>query len=272
MPNCERNCGECGRCVGAHAQLVIDELNQKLESVTRCNCPSPCNAQGCLLKEIERLRAQVEKEHEVAGELQEGLSKQYLESATELDALDAKLKVANLQVREIREECAKIADNNKAKSEDAWGAGCTYAAVVIARQIRESGEAQAAGKCGHKLETSSEREALWDAKVSDLVCSIKACLVDGHVSEHGAKVLQAAVDRTPAESLMWRRGEVTEKRLDEKKLCGVWVREMGPCICEIPCKAHPRNCACPCHEAIRVLGYGSPCGVDECAPCEVRRS
>ena len=25
MPNCERNCGECARCVSAHAQIVIDE-------------------------------------------------------------------------------------------------------------------------------------------------------------------------------------------------------------------------------------------------------
>lgn len=132
-----------------------------------------------------------------------------------------RLEVALLQVREIREECAKIADSYKALSEDAWGAGHTYAAVVIARKIRESGGTQADGKCGHKLETPSERETLWDAKVSDLVCSIKACLIDGHVSERGAKVLQAAVDRTPAESLMWKRGEVTEKRHDEAcEKCG----------------------------------------------------
>ena len=36
-----------------------------------------------------------------------------------------------------RERCAKIAEDNKAKSEDAWGAGCTYGATVIAKQIRE---------------------------------------------------------------------------------------------------------------------------------------
>ena len=27
--------------------------------MTRCNCPGPCNAHGCLLKEIERLKAEV---------------------------------------------------------------------------------------------------------------------------------------------------------------------------------------------------------------------
>lgn len=48
--------------------------------------------------EIERLKAQVEREHECAEELKEGLSKQYRESATELDALEAKLKSANLQL------------------------------------------------------------------------------------------------------------------------------------------------------------------------------
>lgn len=36
-------------------------LEQKLESATRCNCPGPCNAQGCLLKEIERLRGGIDK-------------------------------------------------------------------------------------------------------------------------------------------------------------------------------------------------------------------
>lgn len=27
------------------------------------------------------------------------------------------------------------------------------------------------------------------------------------------------------------------------------------------------ECACPCHKEIERLGHGSPCGVDECAPC-----
>ena len=40
-------------------------------------------------------------------------------------------------IQEERERCAKIAEDNKAKSEDAWGAGCTYGATVIAKQIRE---------------------------------------------------------------------------------------------------------------------------------------
>lgn len=30
-----------------------NRLNQRL---TKCNCPSPCNAHGCLLKELERVR------------------------------------------------------------------------------------------------------------------------------------------------------------------------------------------------------------------------
>ena len=51
--------------------------------------------------EIERLKAQVETEHECAGELQEGLSKQYRDSAIELDALEAKLKSANLQNKDL---------------------------------------------------------------------------------------------------------------------------------------------------------------------------
>lgn len=66
---------------------------------------------------------------------------------------------------------------------------------------------------GHRVETVAERAALWEAKVSDLVACIKACLIDGHVSERGSKVLQAALDRTPAESLAWKRGESTEKRI-----------------------------------------------------------
>ena len=30
MPNCERNCGECSKCVGAHAQMVIDEKDAEI--------------------------------------------------------------------------------------------------------------------------------------------------------------------------------------------------------------------------------------------------
>lgn len=29
------------------------------------------------------------------------------------------------------------------------------------------------------------------------------------------------------------------------------------------------NCKCRCHEEIKKIGYGSPCGIAECAPCEV---
>lgn len=38
-----------------------------------------------------------------------------------------------------------------------------------------------------------------------------------------------------------------------------------------PCTEKPvvsgRKCGCPCHDEIKKLGYGFPCGVDECAPC-----
>lgn len=27
------------------------------------------------------------------------------------------------------------------------------------------------------------------------------------------------------------------------------------------------NCKCPCHQEIKRIGYGSPCGLNECAPC-----
>ena len=41
--------------------------------------------------------------------------------------------------------------------------------------------------------------------------------------------------------------------LKRKKLCGVWVREMGPCVAELHlCKAHPRCGAIP-------EGGGDPC-------------
>lgn len=87
------------------------------------------------------------------------------------------------------------------------------------------------------------------------------------------------------------------------EVCGTWVVGVGPCCATLPCVHHPRqaekpvcevfvpiigakcsqplpcrdhaekrvevvlNCACPCHEEIKKLGHGFPCGVDECAPC-----
>lgn len=44
-----------------------------------------------LQKEVERQKARVENEHEVAGELQEGLSKQYRAHCDELDVKDAEI-------------------------------------------------------------------------------------------------------------------------------------------------------------------------------------
>lgn len=38
-------------------------------------------------------------------------------------------------------------------------------------------------------------------------------------------------------------GGFIQKRVETppKKLCGVWVREMGPCVAAVPCKAHPEK-------------------------------
>ena len=48
----------------------------------------------------------------------------------------------------------------------------------------------------------------------------------------------------------WMKPKDTEKR---KSLCGVFVREMGPCVAELhSCKAHPRCGAIP-------DGGGEPC-------------
>ena len=52
----------------------------------------PEDIHGECAEEIRRLKAQVETEHECAGELQEGLSKQFRESAAELDAKDAEIE------------------------------------------------------------------------------------------------------------------------------------------------------------------------------------
>lgn len=35
-----------------------DDLKVRLDLATRCNCPGPCNAQACLLRELERARLQ----------------------------------------------------------------------------------------------------------------------------------------------------------------------------------------------------------------------
>lgn len=64
--------------------------------------------------EIERLKFQVEREHECAGELQAGLVKQYGEFAAEMDAKEAELKAAllqkgdlNIKVLQLEAEVAK---------------------------------------------------------------------------------------------------------------------------------------------------------------------
>lgn len=40
-----------------------------------------------------------------------------------------------------------------------------------------------------------------------------------------------------------------QKRVEpsQKKLCGTWVPEMGPCVAEVPCKAHPEKQNEPLH-------------------------
>lgn len=37
------------------------------------------------------------------------------------------------------------------------------------------------------------------------------------------------------------------------------------------CAEGPK-CACLCHEEIKKHGYGSPCGIDECAPCDTDKT
>lgn len=51
---------------------------------------------------IKYLEAQVEKEHQVAEELKEGLNKQYAQFAQEMDAKDEEVKRLNIQNGELK--------------------------------------------------------------------------------------------------------------------------------------------------------------------------
>lgn len=57
--------------------------------------------------------------------------------------------------------------------------------------------------------------------------------------------------KNPAIEKLHRDGlrRPVEKRVEpsQKKLCGTWVPEMGPCVAEVPCKAHPEKQNEPLH-------------------------
>ena len=93
-----------------------NELRQKLDSMTaerdQARKTSAWNKENHLHAEAEvlRLRAQVDKEHECAEELKEGLCKQFAESAKELDAKDGQIKSLVLQVEAFKKAASKSRD------------------------------------------------------------------------------------------------------------------------------------------------------------------
>lgn len=68
MPNCAKNCGECGQCVAAHAQLVVDEMkaeNAKLRAELVDNYKATKYAQG-RVDELLDINAGLERERDAA--------------------------------------------------------------------------------------------------------------------------------------------------------------------------------------------------------------
>lgn len=89
-----------------------EAANLQLDLVTKCNCPNPCNAQGCLLKELERTRLQNEKLCAEVERLQLHISGSVnadIKRDNELHSLE--LQVENLKDKyETCEQCDGSAD------------------------------------------------------------------------------------------------------------------------------------------------------------------
>lgn len=168
--------------------------------------------------EIERLKAKVENEHECAEELKGGLSKQYRESATELDALDAKLKSANLQVDALRKwitlysECD--CDVSKNKGMVHWFA-CRY---VLGQKA-----------LGNALETKAENTSEYDGPCPDF-----------HTRQPHLRTDGGACHRCGAAP------KDTEKRHDALPVPKGFTLECPTCgeVAELTCKCFMRESRC----------------------------
>ena len=85
--------GEAHEACDIIVKALQKELAAKgsmLETVTRCNCPGPCNAHGCILKENWQLKAEVERLKADIG----------WRSSCTLEQ-QARAEAAELQVREV---------------------------------------------------------------------------------------------------------------------------------------------------------------------------
>jgi hypothetical protein len=134
----EKPCPDC-------AELAV--LQEKLDSATKCNCPSPCNAQGCLLKEVQKLRAEVEQ------------VKVALSAAnSNVAVFRAKAEAANLHVGRLKEVVEKC--------QDVLGRFCGESAPIIAHPPN----------CRFYIELK-KKDCNCTAKdvANDVLLSLKAC-------------------------------------------------------------------------------------------------
>jgi predicted RNase H-like nuclease (RuvC/YqgF family) len=78
-------------------EIDIEKLEKELKAAQDLLLERARQAEE-LTAEVEYLKAQVEREHECAGELREGLSKQFADSAKELDEKDAEIKRLKIDI------------------------------------------------------------------------------------------------------------------------------------------------------------------------------
>jgi hypothetical protein len=95
--------------VAVEAMKERDALLLQVDLMTKCNCPSPCNAHGCILRELERVRLQVSKMHKVVDATLKYM--RYMPGSASQDAEFALIEAVNHYTEKRVEEPVKISVN-----------------------------------------------------------------------------------------------------------------------------------------------------------------
>lgn len=171
------------------------------------------------------------------------LARYLLEQREICRVMEKKLGDANLQVRELKDALSYFTDKDRGHRESAGEGRCLEHPIISVPHALPCPVSVAQRLVTEK--TKCEHKDWQD--VSEIVHNAEQCT--------GCWILR----KKPS-------GEV----------CGQPILGGYPCPAVMPCSHHPQiekrveeppKCACPCHPEIKRLGYGFPCGVDECAPC-----
>lgn len=254
--------GKCEKCGGATVDYGClncitgerDALLLQIDALRKCNCPGPCNAQGCLLRDLQESRQKIEElkkklDTEIGNQIQyfrDGLGKHgfYLHPGLTPEQNGAEWRRGldaekNESIRLVVSLQKVVEEFDVARA--AWIHHC-HAPAILAALFKMK---HPTGECSHKLAGDSAFTAPGVGAAGYEYC-IRCGFADKRIDEKECPGCHIKVQL--AGGLWLAHMETCPKLEKTPQVAWAIAAKRRPCSDCKPVHADPpRECACACH-------------------------